>query len=106
MSSTGQVQPGIHGARSKRIETQRETAVFFVARTPAILLQLQLRIRKNARHMGVSIVMGVPQNGWFIRENPIKLDDLGVPPLMETPTCCLRKMRTQRIKPCQASAKG
>ena len=29
--------------------------------------------------------MGVPKNGWFIRENPVKMGDLGVPIFQETP---------------------
>ena len=29
--------------------------------------------------------IGIPQNGWFTMENPIKMDDLGVPLFLETP---------------------
>jgi len=31
--------------------------------------------------------IGVLQNGWFIMENPIKMEDLGVPLFLETPKC-------------------
>ena len=50
-------------------------------------VQKKIRSTSKTNIWGVSIVMGVPTNGWFERENPhLEIDDdWGVSPFMETP---------------------
>ena len=41
--------------------------------------------KKSPTPIWVFPKIGVPQNGWLKMENPIKMDDLGVPLFSETP---------------------
>ena len=40
--------------------------------------------QKHPKAIRVFPKMGVPQNGWFIMENPFKVDELRVPLFQET----------------------
>ena len=63
------------GIRFRRLETEQNIRGF----TGSFDDLKQNFIQKLSPDIWGFPEIGVPQNGWFIRENPIKLDDLGVP---------------------------
>ena len=50
-----------------------------VAHTEPCHLAMKWRCYSKSSHFGIWVFpkIGVPQNGWFIMEIPIKMDDLG-----------------------------
>ena len=59
-------------------------------------------------HLGGVPEIGVPQNGWFIRETLIKMNDLGAPPFKETPILllCLGGAITRGLHPARRLVDG
>ena len=49
-------------------------------------------------HLGGNPKIGVPQNGWFLMENPIRMDDLQVPLFSETSICLHKSGSKKGIK--------
>ena len=58
-----------------------------------------IQVKNESKDIWVPKI-GVPQNGWFIMENPIKMDDLGVPLFLETPIsgCTMHLTSTSYVK--------
>ena len=48
-------------------------------------LQVARRAWTCNKLQDVGVSVGLSKNGVFVRENPIKMDDFGVPPFMEPP---------------------
>ena len=62
------------------------TTMIIMAEFWEVLSWISLNLHEDPMSTWMFPKVGVPQNGWFIMENPIKMDDLGVPLFLETPT--------------------
>ena len=63
------------------------TPVGEALRVPKMLRRFDTPTADKLEYMCISRItiwvfpkIGVPQNGWFIMDTPIEMDDLGVPP--------------------------